>query len=269
MPKLIENSALFGAHIDPLLGKYKSREFIKLVREWAGSLDGKRVFKTDLREEAYGEDEILLSLGNEGAVLTGIDISHRTTRDAARRVEEARRIQDVATADVRTLPFINNSFDIVLSSSTLDHFNEATEIERSLREIYRVLRPEGKVIITLNNYHNVSYRIAALFNRWTGRAAYANNFFSAPRLRHLLQQAGFVVTAQDTIVLIPCGWNTILRGIRPWLPKYIVRRLAKASAAVAQRAQRYAFLKQTTGWFVAACGRKERIPDRLVKGECV
>ncbi len=46
-------------HIDSALGRYKSSQFINVVQEWIDTFEGKSVLKTDLREEAFGEDEIL------------------------------------------------------------------------------------------------------------------------------------------------------------------------------------------------------------------
>ena len=59
--KVAQNNKNRG-HIDSLLGKYKSTEFKNLVQRWVGSFENKRVLKTDLREEAYGDDEVLFSL---------------------------------------------------------------------------------------------------------------------------------------------------------------------------------------------------------------
>ena len=46
-------------------------------------------------------------------------------------------------ADVRRLPLADNRVDVVLSNSTLDHFDTEQEIEESLHELARVLKPGG------------------------------------------------------------------------------------------------------------------------------
>jgi ubiquinone/menaquinone biosynthesis C-methylase UbiE len=57
-------------------------------------------------------------------------------------------------ADVRRLPFADATFDAVVSLSTLDHFDLHTDIETSLAELVRVLRPGGTLILTLDNLAN-------------------------------------------------------------------------------------------------------------------
>ncbi len=107
------------------------------------------VLKTDLFDEAAGEG-VYAPLQARTARVCGIDISASTCRLATTRY--ARLAATVA--DVRCLPFADESFDLVLSLSTLDHFASASEIERALRCLYRVLRPGGHLLVTLDNLSN-------------------------------------------------------------------------------------------------------------------
>ncbi len=104
------------------------------------------VLKTDLFDEAAGEG-VYARLQARAARFCGIDISASTCRLATARY--ARLAATVA--DVRCLPFADESFDLVLSFSTLDHFASASEIEKALRCLYRVLRPGGYLLVTLDN----------------------------------------------------------------------------------------------------------------------
>jgi SAM-dependent methyltransferase len=54
-------------------------------------------------------------------------------------------------ADVRRLPFDDDSFNTVVSISTLDHFEQREEISVALRELARVLRPGGQLLLTMDN----------------------------------------------------------------------------------------------------------------------
>lgn len=54
---------------------------------------------------------------------------------------------DVQTGDARKLPFGNASFDVVLSSMALHNIYDAGERQTAVREIARVLRSGGRVLI--------------------------------------------------------------------------------------------------------------------------
>ena len=49
-------------------------------------------------------------------------------------------------ASCESLPFSNDTFDTILSSQMLEH---VTDVDKCLSEIYRVLKPEGKFILTV------------------------------------------------------------------------------------------------------------------------
>lgn len=62
----------------------------------------------------------------------------------------------VETADARQLPFGANSFDIVLSSLAIHNIPHSQERAKALREIARVLKPGGRVLI-YDIFHTTEY----------------------------------------------------------------------------------------------------------------
>ena len=79
--------------------------------------------------------------------LTAIDISEVAITDAAKTPGTI----DFRVGDAEKLEFADNSFDFVFSCETLEHIPHP---ENMLKEIYRVLKPGGKFILTTENYFN-------------------------------------------------------------------------------------------------------------------
>ena len=61
------------------------------------------------------------------------------------------------------IPFIDHSFDIILLSEVLEHLN--FHPRRIFMEIYRVLKPGGKIIITTPNLLRLNNRIKILIGK--------------------------------------------------------------------------------------------------------
>ena len=75
--------------------------------------------------------------------LTAADISLRVLERYTRNVPRAHRIEH---ADVLALPFADDSFDGAYNLGVVEHFS-GDEIRRHFRELARVVRPGGKILI--------------------------------------------------------------------------------------------------------------------------
>lgn len=72
----------------------------------------------------------------------GVDISKRDLQLALQK----QKYQNLILADARSLPFADNTFQSIISISTLEH---TTGVEKVLAEAYRVLAPSGIFIFTV------------------------------------------------------------------------------------------------------------------------
>ncbi|MEO5829150.1 MAG: class I SAM-dependent methyltransferase [Rhodanobacter sp.] len=133
------------------------------------TLRGKFAAWRDLLDaQAWRGDEKVLDLGcGRGAVLlmaaehlargraTGIDIWSNMDQsgngiDVTTRNAEAEGVIDhieLKTADMRELPFVDASFDLVVSSVAIHNISDRTGRDRAIEEAWRVLRPGGKLLI--------------------------------------------------------------------------------------------------------------------------
>ena len=208
-----------------LVAEIKREAHLGLVRRWGGTLDGARVLKTDLFEEAAGDDAFLPDLARTGTEIHGTDVSVETVHAAVARYRPG-RFHGIA-ADVRRLPYRDGVFDLVVSNSTLDHFASADPIHAALGEFARILRPGGVLIVTLDNPRNVFHPLLRLACRagWTPFRIGAT--LSSRRLATALRSAGLEVTDSRAILHNPrlvafalgraverLGWAPLERGVR-------------------------------------------------------
>ena len=173
----------------------------RLFEEHFGRPAGRRLFKTDLWDEAKNT-EILRWAAARGARPFGIDIAPDVV-EAARRVLGPFR-PGLALADVRALPFRSDAFDLVYSMGTIEHFPDHAA---AVGEIFRVLKPGGRAIVGVPNKLDPFLRplLVHVLNH-TGLYAYGFEKSFTPRhLRRLLEGVGFRVTAQTGILFLP-GW---------------------------------------------------------------
>jgi SAM-dependent methyltransferase len=178
-----------------------------LFEQFLPDLDGSRIFKTDLWDEARNT-RILRWAAGRGARVHGADISLPTTVDARRELASARLALGGAVGDVRAVPFRDGVFDAVYSMGTIEHF---AETEQAVGEIYRVTAPGGRAIIGVPNRHDPFLRplLVAILRR-LGLYAYGmEKSYSRRELRSMCESAGFQVVAETGILFMP-GWLRML-----------------------------------------------------------
>jgi SAM-dependent methyltransferase len=199
-----------GEHFPDLEGAVSTRYYAdneqRLFTEHFPALDGLRILKTDLWDEAKNT-RILAWASRQGAHTFGIDISRPTVVQAQTAFDArpgGRTTLHATVADVRDLPFAAASFDAIYSMGTIEHFDET---ERAVAEIARVLKPGGRAIVGVPNRHDPFLRplFAALLQA-AGLYGYGyEKSYSRRTLRRMLQDAGLEVVAETAIVFMP-GW---------------------------------------------------------------
>ncbi|MFF4208653.1 class I SAM-dependent methyltransferase [Streptomyces sp. NPDC001796] len=124
---------------------------------------GRRVLEIGLGQGAESEQLI-----RRGALWTGIDLTETSVeRVRTRLTQRGLPWEGLHHADVRELPFAAGSFDLVFSHGVLHH---VPDILTAQREIHRVLRPGGDLVVMLYARWSLNYLLAICLLR---RAALA------------------------------------------------------------------------------------------------
>ncbi len=78
---------------------------------------------------------------------TGIDVSEVLIKKA----QQEDPTNTYLIADASKLPFDDNTFDLITSFDNLEHIKEYNEV---IKEMVRVLKPDGKILLNTINKHN-------------------------------------------------------------------------------------------------------------------
>lgn len=213
--------------------RHARRAHLALIDDWVGAPGGLWL-KTDLFEERSPVRALLPHLGSAGWI--GSDLSPAVARAAAHLGPAA-----VVAADVRALPFASATVDGILSTSTLDHFDDVGEIDASLVELRRILAPGGHLIVTFDNPRNplvrlrnalpdgiarrtglVPFAVGATHDEIGGRAALQRAGFDVVHTAHLLHAPHVIGTR-----LAASGWYE--REVLPRFARLGATRIAPLS----------------------------------------
>jgi len=238
-------------YLNSQLYNYKSDEYIKLLSRLEVKVF-ENILKTDLFEEAYGKDELLNWLCSKCNKFVGIDFSCEIIRKA-KLIKNKYNNLYYLLADVRRLPFKNDIFDLVISPSTLDHFSE---IDLAIKEIYRVMKPNGLLIIVLHNKFNLPFILALDFQYALGLFLQKNFYYSFKDIVKILETNGFLIKYKTTIVHIPFLFSTISNCLER-LNSKCLRNINLFCINLIRKYSMYnTILHYLTGWFIAVIAQK-------------
>ncbi len=121
----------------------------------------------------------------------GIDSSKEMIKFSKKYTKKYNFKVKLKQASAEKLPFKDNSFDYVLCLAVLHH---AKKREKAIQEIYRILKPEGKAVITVWNklQKKFLFKPKETFIPW-GRHKRYYYFFGYFELRKLLKKTGFKI----------------------------------------------------------------------------
>jgi 2-polyprenyl-6-hydroxyphenyl methylase/3-demethylubiquinone-9 3-methyltransferase len=177
---------------DALSNQYDTRRRLEIVfDELLADVD---LAGRSLLDVGCGSGQFSQWAAARGARVTSLDIGVRLLAEARRRS----RSRPVA-ADACRLPFPSNAFDIVVSSECIEH---TTAPKEALREIHRVTRPGGLLVVTVPN--QVWHFAITIANTLKLRPFHGyENWLRWHELRDELQQCGTTIERLHGFHLVP------------------------------------------------------------------
>jgi len=118
---------------------YRGRR--EIVRQAIAALD--LPHHASILDAGCGSGRNMVEFASFGRV-TGVDVSEYSV-EAAR----ARGLEDVRVAGLNALPFEDASFDLVTTLDVIEHIDDDVA---ALREMRRVARPDGRLLVTVPAY---------------------------------------------------------------------------------------------------------------------
>jgi SAM-dependent methyltransferase len=152
---------------------------------------------------------LLEKLRGRGWDCRGVEISPSAAY--ARR----KRSLDVLSLPLEACAFPASSFDLVLASHLIEHLNDPAGFAS---EVYRILAPGGRFLVTTPNIAGLQARIFQ--ERWRSAIFDHLYLFSTATLSRLLRDRGFRIERV-------CTWGGLAAGLAPRPLKNLADRAAK------------------------------------------
>lgn len=156
--------------------------------------------------------------------VVGVDISSN-----ALKLAKKKDIEVIQHNLEEPLPFKDSSFDCVFAGEIIEHIFDT---DFFVREIWRVLKPHGKLIVTTPNLAGLGSRISLLLgkkpwminNRLTSESAGHIRYFVAKDLVELLEDNGFKVVklTGDCVKILPNLCIKFLSDLEPSLSLHLI-----------------------------------------------
>lgn len=165
--------------------------------------------------------EHLLKLA--GGQCFGLDLSEEAVRQVNQRFSSHPGFGKAVWVERLPSPFAGNSMDLVISVEVVEHLDDE-QLSEMLKEIYRILKPEGYLVITTPNKEDLEANKAicpecgCIFHRWQHVKTWSSQDLESWLIRHNfkpeLTQATFFQSSAMAIMNMIIRTVKILQGKR-------------------------------------------------------
>lgn len=169
-----------------------------------------------LLDVGCSEGKFIMHYKKAGFECEGIDISDKAIEFGKRRGLDIKKV-DIT----KGLPYANETFDVICCGQVLEHMLDPLPI---VKEMYRVLKKEGYIVITVPNIN----MFRNLFLILLGKPLSYSCTFDGPHYRdfckteaiRILKEGGFkeIIISGDKLH-IPY-WKGKLIRLKPYIPRY-------------------------------------------------
>lgn len=173
----------------------------------------------------------LVSQKGKGAILVGCDGSKVMVKRAKELLTSNGLPPNIVLCSAENLPFRSQSAAAVYCKGAIDHFYDP---KRALREMERVLRPGGKLVVSVANFESLGCRLARTWNRlhriFTGSELPQPHFWEIPKdhtfkfdrifLKRCFPEGLFVVEEKGISLFWGLKrWGWLMRKLPPTISK--------------------------------------------------
>lgn len=200
-------------HTEKEWGKYPGEEVIRFVARNYYKGDRKNIKLLDF---GCGTGAVSWYISREGFDSYGFDGSETAVKKAKIRMVEENVCANLTVADAGKLPYCNEFFDGVIDSAVV-YANKTEHIPMILKEIYRVLKNDGKFFSTgLFNEFTTGFGTGECLGNSTYRDLTEGNlahkgtvhFFMIDEIKKLWEEAGFKEIKIDSFNRTDNGMNS-------------------------------------------------------------
>ncbi len=103
----------------------------------------------------------VVSMARQGLRVVGVDVSKIMVAKAKKYVAGCGVEADIVQGASECLPFRDSSVDALICKGALDHFHYP---RRSIREFARILKHDGKAVISAANMESLGFKLARLID---------------------------------------------------------------------------------------------------------
>lgn len=151
-------------------GSKHLKPFYRAPYEFFEDLISKTISRADnVLEIGSGDGAYTYCLLQTGANITATDVAPTSLKIIEEQFnKDFQNNLQTCVADMRKLPFKDKSFDIVISAGSLSYGNNKIVI----KEIKRVLKKNGKLILVDSLNHNIIYRLNRFVQYFRGKRSW-------------------------------------------------------------------------------------------------
>lgn len=187
-------------------GEEEFTEFAKIVKDFSG---------LKILEAGSGTGRFSLKLAQSGAEVLLLDISWHALEISRKIFRESNQKATFIQGSIFSMPFANESFDIVFSSGLLEHFDKNDQIS-AISEMARVCKSSGLIVIFSPYYYAVLYRLGKWWAERTGKWEFGDEF-PVKSLKEIGEMAGLSFQSEYPICY---GYQlNFLKYFNPWIAR--------------------------------------------------
>ena len=224
-----------------------AKMYLSQVRRYSGMTKGR------LLEVGCGDGDFLVIAEAEGWQVTGVEYSSAACKRAQTRLHQG----EVLCGELPQANLAADQYDVCVLSDVIEHVRNPLDF---MREVYRVLKPAGTVLIATPSIDSWSARL--MKQKWMEFKAEHLSYFDRQTLQTALVRAGF------REVVVEAGWKTLsLDYIRMHFERFpvpLVTPLVKLAIGLLPRAVRRKHRRMVASGLTALSRKPEVNPNSVL-----